>query len=118
VGLEALSPGQKGPVAATWFTGKLKVTQGKILKPAVPPPIYEKDLMITVEKAGWSARKSLTLLEELAHRDNNHLETGSLREVRKRARGAPACHYQNLAINNDIYLITENFTPPPPCGKR
>jgi len=46
VGLEALSPGQKGPVAATWFTGKLKVTQGKILKPAVPPPIYEKDLMI------------------------------------------------------------------------
>jgi hypothetical protein len=50
VGLEALSPGQKGPVAATWFTGKLKVTQGKILKPAVPPPIYEKDLMITVEK--------------------------------------------------------------------
>ena len=24
--------------------------QGKILKPAVPPPIYEKDLMITVEK--------------------------------------------------------------------
>ena len=50
VGLEALFPGQKGPVAATWFTGKLKVPQGKILKPAVPHPIYEKYLMITVEK--------------------------------------------------------------------
>ena len=35
---------------ATWFTGKLKVPQGKMLKPAVPLPIYEKYLMITVEK--------------------------------------------------------------------
>jgi len=50
VGLEDLFPGQKGPVAATWFTGKLRVPQGKILKPAVPHPIYEKYLMITVEK--------------------------------------------------------------------
>ena len=50
VGLEALFSGQKGPVAATWFTGKLKVPQGKMLKPAVPHPIYEKYLMITVEK--------------------------------------------------------------------
>lgn len=50
VGLEDLFPGQKGPVAATWFTGKLRVPQGKALKPAVPYPIYEKYLMITVEK--------------------------------------------------------------------
>src|SRR5665647_1666824 len=50
VGLPALFPGQKGPVPATWFTGKLKVPQGKILKVAVPHPIYEKYLMITVEK--------------------------------------------------------------------
>ena len=50
VGLPALFPGQKGPVAATWFTGKLKVPQGKILKPAVPHPIYGKYLMIMVEK--------------------------------------------------------------------
>ena len=50
MGLEDLFPGQKGPVAATWFTGKLRVPQGKILKPAVPHPIYEKYLMITVEK--------------------------------------------------------------------
>jgi hypothetical protein len=50
VGLPALFPGQKGPVAATWFTGKLKVPQGKVLKPAVPHPIYAKYLMITVEK--------------------------------------------------------------------
>ena len=50
VGLETLFPGQHGPVAATWFTGKLKVPQGKVLKPAVPYPIYEKYLMITVEK--------------------------------------------------------------------
>ena len=50
VGLEALFPGHKGPVAATWFTGKLRVPQGKVLKLAVPHPIYEKYLMITVEK--------------------------------------------------------------------
>jgi hypothetical protein len=37
-------------MAATWFTGKLKVPQGKVLKVAVPHPIYEKYLMITVEK--------------------------------------------------------------------
>jgi hypothetical protein len=35
VGLKALFPGQTGPVAATWFTGKLKVPQGKIPNPAV-----------------------------------------------------------------------------------
>jgi len=50
VGLAALFPGQKGPVAATWFTGTLKVPQGKVIKPAVPHPIYGKYLMITVEK--------------------------------------------------------------------
>ena len=50
VGLEALFPGHKGRVAATWFTGQLRVPQGKILKPYVPHPIYEKYLMITVEK--------------------------------------------------------------------
>jgi hypothetical protein len=50
LGLETLFPGRKSPIAATWFTGKLKVPQGKILKPAVPHPIYEKYLLITVEK--------------------------------------------------------------------
>jgi hypothetical protein len=50
VGLEALFPGHKGRVAATWFSGQLRVPQGKILKPYVPHPIYEKYLMITVEK--------------------------------------------------------------------
>ena len=50
VGLPALFPGRQGPVAATWFTGTLKVPQGKVLKPAVPHPIYGKYLMITVEK--------------------------------------------------------------------
>ncbi|HLD46956.1 MAG TPA: hypothetical protein VJA64_03970 [Desulfobaccales bacterium] len=50
VGLEALFPAQKGPVPATWFTGKLTVPQGKILKPAVPHPIYGKYLLITVKK--------------------------------------------------------------------
>ena len=50
VGLAALFPGRKGSVPATWFTGKLKVPQGKILKVSVPYPIYEKYLMISVEK--------------------------------------------------------------------
>ena len=50
VGLETLFPGRKGPVPATWFTGKLTVPQGKVIKPAVPHPIYGEYLMITVEK--------------------------------------------------------------------
>jgi hypothetical protein len=50
VGLPALFPGRKGRVAATWFSGKLKVPQGKILRVSVPHPIYEKYLMITVEQ--------------------------------------------------------------------
>jgi hypothetical protein len=50
VGLATLFPGNKGRVAATWFTGKLKVPQGKILRVSVPHPIYEKYLMIAVEK--------------------------------------------------------------------
>lgn len=50
VGLSALFPGQKGSVAATWFTGKLRVPQGKVVKRGVPYPIYEKYLMIRVEK--------------------------------------------------------------------
>jgi hypothetical protein len=50
VGLADLFPGQKAPVAATWFTGQLKVPQGKMIKPAMPHPLYEKYLMIKVEK--------------------------------------------------------------------
>jgi hypothetical protein len=50
VGLPALFPGHKSPLPATWFTGKLKIPHGKMLKPAVPHPIYGKYLMITVEK--------------------------------------------------------------------
>jgi len=50
VGLETLFPGQQAPVAATWFTGQLKVPQGKPVRPAVPHPQYGQFLMITVEK--------------------------------------------------------------------
>jgi hypothetical protein len=50
VGLEALFPGRQGPVTATWFTGQLEVPQGKVVKPAVPHPLYEKYLLIDVEK--------------------------------------------------------------------
>jgi hypothetical protein len=50
VGLEALFPGRKNPVPATWFTGKLTVPQGKVLKPAVPYPVYGEYLLITVDK--------------------------------------------------------------------
>ena len=59
VSLEDLFPGQKGPVAATWFTGKIKVPQGKIIKMAVPQPIYEKYLMITVEQGRVSSQEIL-----------------------------------------------------------
>jgi hypothetical protein len=37
-------------VPATWFTGVLKVAQGDPIRRYVPYPIYEKYLMITVEK--------------------------------------------------------------------
>lgn len=50
VGLEALFPGHKGRVPATWFSGQLKVPQGKVLRRGVPHSVYEKYLMITVEK--------------------------------------------------------------------
>jgi hypothetical protein len=50
VGLPALFPGRKGPVPATWFSGRLKIPQGPVVKPAVPHPIYGKYLLITVEK--------------------------------------------------------------------
>jgi hypothetical protein len=50
VGLKDLFPGYKGRVAATWFTGQLKVPQGQRLRFSMPHPIYEKYLMITVEK--------------------------------------------------------------------
>ena len=57
VGLEALFPGQKSRVAATWFSGQLRVPQGKMLKPYVPQPIYEKYLMITVEQGRVQGRE-------------------------------------------------------------
>jgi hypothetical protein len=51
VGLKALFPGQTGPVAATWFTGKLKLPpSARALNPQWPNPLDEKYLMITVEK--------------------------------------------------------------------
>jgi hypothetical protein len=50
VGLEALFPRQKGRVPATWFTGRLIVPQGQRLGFAMPHPIYEKYLIITVAK--------------------------------------------------------------------
>lgn len=50
VGLDALFPGHKGRVPATWFTGTLRVPQGKVLRGGVPHPIYEREHMITVEK--------------------------------------------------------------------
>jgi hypothetical protein len=57
VGLEALFPGHKGRVAAIWFTGKLRVPQGKVLKRSVPNPIYAKYLMITVEQGRVTGQK-------------------------------------------------------------
>ncbi len=51
VGLETLFPGHLGRMPATWFSGKLRVPQGKIIKPGVGyRAVYEKDLMITVEQ--------------------------------------------------------------------
>ncbi len=50
VGLEALFPGHKGRVPATWFSGRLQVPQGERLRFSMPHPIYEKYLIITVDK--------------------------------------------------------------------
>jgi hypothetical protein len=49
-GLGDLFPGRPAPVAATWFTGQLKVPQGRMIRPGAPRPLYEQYLMITVEK--------------------------------------------------------------------
>jgi hypothetical protein len=57
MGLEALFPGQKAPIPATWFSGQLRVPQGKVLKPGVPQPLHERDLMITVEKGRVTGKK-------------------------------------------------------------
>lgn len=58
VGLEALFPGQNAPIPASWFTGQLRVPQGKVLRGGVPHPVHEKDLMITVEQ-GRVARQEI-----------------------------------------------------------
>jgi hypothetical protein len=50
VGLEAVFPGKQPPIPATWFSGTLTVPHGKVVKPFVPYPIYEKALVIRVEK--------------------------------------------------------------------
>jgi hypothetical protein len=63
VGLAELFPGRKAPVAATWFTGQLKVPQGKMIKPAVPQPIYEKYLMIKVEKGRVISQEVVDYIE-------------------------------------------------------
>jgi hypothetical protein len=63
VRLEDLFPGQKAPVAATWFTGQLNVPQGKIIKPAAPRPLYEKYLMIKVEKGRVSSQELIDQTE-------------------------------------------------------
>ncbi len=58
VGLEALFPGQKAPIPANWFTGKLRVPQGKIIKPGVGyRAVYEKELIIDIEKGRVGRRE-------------------------------------------------------------
>ena len=51
VGLEYLFPEHKGRVEATWFTGKLRVPQGKRLqyRHMGYQSVFERDLIITIE---------------------------------------------------------------------
>ncbi|MCJ7819329.1 MAG: hypothetical protein MUP25_05840 [Syntrophales bacterium] len=53
--------------------------------------------MITVEKGRVVSQEVIDNFGGLTHRDNNHLETGSLREVRKRTRGAISCQVRQLS---------------------
>lgn len=50
VGLAELFTGRRGPVPADWFSGELRVPQGRVLRPAVPRPLYEKYLILRVER--------------------------------------------------------------------
>lgn len=52
VGLDYLFPGHPGMVEATWFTGQLRVPQGKMLQYIHMDyeSIYERDLIITVQR--------------------------------------------------------------------
>lgn len=49
--LETVFPGQKGPIPATWFTGTLRIAQGRLLKYVHMGylSVYEKERLITVE---------------------------------------------------------------------
>ncbi len=51
VGLDYLFPGNNGRVAATWFTGKLRVPQGKQLQyvHAGYRSVYEQELILTLK---------------------------------------------------------------------
>jgi hypothetical protein len=50
-GMEEVFPGQVGRIEAKWFTGQLRVPQGKLLKYVHGDylSVYERDLIITVE---------------------------------------------------------------------
>lgn len=51
VGIERIFPGQYGRIEAIWFTGKLRIPQGKILKYGYGyGDIYEYDLLIHIQK--------------------------------------------------------------------
>lgn len=56
-GMAAVFPDRQGPVPATWFTGELRIPQGKAVKPYVPYPLYEKYLLISVEKGRVVGRR-------------------------------------------------------------
>ena len=51
VGLDHLFPGTPGRVEAKWFTGLLRVPQGKVIKPVHQgyASVYERDLIITIK---------------------------------------------------------------------
>ena len=52
VGLDALFPGHQGRVPATWFSGTLRVPEGKVINYVHMGylSVHERDLVITLEK--------------------------------------------------------------------
>ncbi|MBM4286100.1 MAG: hypothetical protein FJ128_12785 [Deltaproteobacteria bacterium] len=52
VGMEFLFPGQPGRVAATWFTGTLRVPQGKVIQPVHMGylTVHKRDLILTIDQ--------------------------------------------------------------------
>lgn len=80
-------PGKSG--GPTWSARKPEVFQSRILKPRCPILLMKNTSWSRWREASWSAKKPLTILSQLDHRDNNSFETG----LPGKSATSPLTHY-------------------------